>query len=488
MNTSTEFSGQPKPSAQDASPDSARPTADAGKDAQRQQGNRRTAPTTRTRRAGNLRATLYRMHSWAGILVAPFLVLAALTGLAYAIAPTLEQMVYRDVLTTEATGEHISAAEAIDIAREVHPDLELAGVQVNDREDATMRVLFLDPALPSSSYKQAVFIDPVSGEVLGDMPQYGSSSSLPLRALLSEGHANLWLGEPGRFYSEMAASWLGAMTLTGAFLLFQRWRRSTSKKNKPRRWHSLVGLLCIPGFLFLTVTGLTWSSTSGGTIGEIRTQLDWRRPTPDVTATAPLSAGAQSEDAPADAAAAGDAGADAAIAAAREAGLTGFLTATAPTEPEAPDVWTVAESTAQPWVFSYDAVAINAATGEVVDTVPFSSWSLPAKLSEWLIRAHMGILLGLLNQLVLVGLAVGLLASIVLGYIMWWRRGKGSSFGRLPAPRSWENVSRPALICFLLILVVYGIFAPYFGLSVLAFVAIDATYRAFRRRRPRQLH
>lgn len=435
------------------------------------------------RRAGNLRATLYRMHSWAGIIVAPFLLLAALTGLAYAVAPTLEQVVYRDALTTSATGDHISAAEAIAIAREEHPDLDLLGVQVNDRKDATMRVLFADPTLPSSTYKQAVFIDPVSGEILGDMPQYGSSSSLPLRALLSEGHANLWLGEPGRFYSEMAASWLGAMTLTGIFLLFQRWRRSTSKKNKPRRWHSLVGLLCVPGFLFLTITGLTWSSTAGGTIGEIRTQLDWRRPTPDVTAAAPLTAGEQPP-----ATSVGDAGADVAIAAAREAGLTGFLTATAPDEAEAPEVWTVAESTAQPWVFRYDAVAINAVTGTVVDSVPFSSWSLPAKLTEWLIRAHMGILFGLLNQIVLVGLALGLLASIVLGYIMWWKRGKGSSFGRLPAPRSWENVSRPALVCFLILMVVYGALAPYFGLSVLVFLALDTAHRAFRRRRPRPLH
>ncbi|MBC3186923.1 PepSY domain-containing protein [Corynebacterium sp. zg-331] len=429
------------------------------------------------RSAGHLRATLYRMHSWAGILVAPFLLIAALTGLAYAVAPTLEQAVYRDALTTSATGEHISATEAVAIARQSHPDLDLVGVQVSDREDATIRILFADPSLPSSSYKQAVFIDPVTGEVRGDMPQYGSSGSLPLRALLSEGHANLWLGEPGRFYSEMAASWLGAMTLTGLFLLFQRWRRSTSKKNRPRRWHSLVGLICVPGFLFLTLTGLTWSSTAGGNIGEIRTQLDWRRPTPDVTAAAPLVADA------ADSAPVGDAGADVAIAAARQAGLTGLLTATAPAEPEAPNTWSVAESTAQPWVFRYDAVAVDAATGAVVDTVPFASWPLPAKLTEWLIRAHMGILFGLLNQLVLVGLALALLASVVLGYIMWWRRGKGSSFGRLPAPRSWENVSRPALICFLFLVVIYGVIAPYFGLSMLAFLGVDAAWRAFRRRR-----
>lgn len=434
-------------------------------------------PAAPRARGGTLRPTLYRMHSWAGVLVAPFLVVAALTGLLYALSPSLEQIVYRDALTTSATGEHIPVSRAIAAAREVHPDLDLAGVQVDEREDATVRVLFADPSLPNSAYKQAVFVDPVTAEVVGDMPQYASFGSLPLRTLIDQGHSNLWLGEPGRFYSEMAASWLGAMALTGLFLLAQRWRRSVSRKNRPRRWHSLVGLACVPGFLFLTLTGLTWSATAGGTIGNLRTHLDWRPPTPEVT-VASVDSG---DPAPV----AGDAGADAALAGARESGLTGVLDMVVPEEG---NVWSVTESAAQPWVFRYDAVSVDGATGAVVDSVPFSSWPLPAQLTEWLIRSHVGSLFGLLNQVALAALSLGLLAAVVLGYAMWWRRGKGSSFGRLPAPRSWETVPRPALVCFLLVMAVYGVLAPYFGFSVLAFLAADALYRAFRRRRARPLH
>ncbi|KQB84850.1 PepSY-associated TM helix domain-containing protein [Corynebacterium lowii] len=425
---------------------------------------------SRRSRSGSLRPTLYRLHGWAGVLVAPFLFAAALTGLLYALAPSLEQAAYRDVLTTQNTGEHIPVAQAVEVAQRVHPDLELAGARISDRPEATYRILFSDPALPQS-YLQAVFVDPVSGEVLGDMPQYGSSNSLPLRSSLSNGHANLWLGEPGRFYSELAASWLGAMTITGAFLLFQRWRRSTSKKNRPRRWHSLIGLACIPGFLFLTITGLTWSATAGGTIGDIRTHFDWRAPAPDTTAVSSAPFYPTSIDT--------------AIDAARQAGLTGLLHVTAPEEGT---VWAVSESSSQPWVFAYDAVAVDGSTGGIVESIDFASWPLAAKLTEWLIRAHMGLLLGVLNQVVLAALALGLMASVVLGYVMWWRRGKGSSFGRLPAPRSWENVPRPALICFLVIMVAYGVFAPYFGLSLLLFLGVDTAWRAFRRRRTRPLH
>lgn len=156
-----------------------------------------SSPPAPRARGGTLRPTLYRMHSWAGVLVAPFLVVAALTGLLYALSPSLEQIVYRDALTTSATGEHIPVSRAIAAAREVHPNLDLAGVQVDERADATVRVLFADPSLPNSAYKQAVFVDPVTAEVVGDMPQYASFGSLPLRTLIDQGHSNLWLGSPG---------------------------------------------------------------------------------------------------------------------------------------------------------------------------------------------------------------------------------------------------------------------------------------------------
>ncbi len=38
---------------------------------------------------------------------------------------------------------------------------------------------------------------------------YGTSGVLPLRTFLDQLHSNLLLGKWGRFYSELAASWLG---------------------------------------------------------------------------------------------------------------------------------------------------------------------------------------------------------------------------------------------------------------------------------------
>ena len=46
-------------------------------------------------------------------------------------------------------------------------------------------------------------------------------------------------------------------------------------------------------------------------------------------------------------------------------------------------------------------------TGEVIDILRFEDYPLMAKLTVWGIAAHMGLLFGLPNQLVLTALAVG---------------------------------------------------------------------------------
>ncbi len=45
-----------------------------------------------------------------------------------------------------------------------------------------------------------------------------------------------------------------------------------------------------------------------------------------------------------------------------------------------------------------------------------------AKLTRWGVDAHMGVLFGLPNQLLLALFGFGLCAMIVLGYRMWWMR------------------------------------------------------------------
>lgn len=43
----------------------------------------------------------------------------------------------------------------------------------------------------------------------------GTSGSLPLRTAIDQLHRSLLLGDPGRLYSELAASWLWVAAITG---------------------------------------------------------------------------------------------------------------------------------------------------------------------------------------------------------------------------------------------------------------------------------
>lgn len=296
-------------------------------------------------------AIVHRLHTIAGIFVAPLLLIAAFSGFLYALSPTLENVVYRDVLTADSGLPAQPLAEQIARAEAVHPDLEFSAVQVSDDPTATTRVLFNDPSLLSSSYRQAVFVDPGSLEVTGELVQYGSSRALPLRAWISEGHRRLWLGEPGRIYSETAASWLGILSLAGAWMWWvQRKKRAgTSQRARTKKLHSTLGMWLLPGFLFLTVTGLTWSMVAGTNLGELRTNLSWVEPKPDVT----LSATAHNMESMANMSAhqhhmdsatwtgVDTTQADEVVSAARQAGLTALLDVNAPAD--ANSAWVIKE-------------------------------------------------------------------------------------------------------------------------------------------------
>src|SRR5690606_30828167 len=77
---------------------------------------------------GGPQALALRLHFYAGVFVAPFILVAAVTGALYAIAPTLEQIVSRDLLTVEAAGTPRPLSEQVDAATAVRPDLPLVAV------------------------------------------------------------------------------------------------------------------------------------------------------------------------------------------------------------------------------------------------------------------------------------------------------------------------------------------------------------------------
>ena len=180
-----------------------------------------------------MKAFVARLHFYAGLFVGPFVLVAAITGTLYVATPQIETIVYRDQLTTTTTGAPSSLAAQVEAARaHIGEGPRFFAVRPAQGPGYTTRVMFTQAGLGESE-SRAIFVDPVSLEVRGDLIAYGTSGTLPFRTKLDYLHRNLMLGEPGRNYSELAASWLWAVVLGGVLLWC--WRRNPNGAGRAAR-------------------------------------------------------------------------------------------------------------------------------------------------------------------------------------------------------------------------------------------------------------
>lgn len=456
------------------------------------------------------RQLLLRLHFYIGVFIGPFLLVAAVSGALYALSPQLEKVIYAEALTGTVAEQPLSLDAQIAAARTA-TGLEATPAAVRPAEPGgTTRVMFTDPALGASEHR-GVFVDPGTGEVVGDLTVYGTSGSLPLRTTIGELHRSLLLGEPGRIYSELAASWLWVIASTGLLLWVARWRSTragrrargllvpdTATTNTYRRtlsWHAATGVWLGLGFLFLSATGLTWSTYAGANVTELRSTLGWTTPALEKTLDpAQAPAGAPDEHAEhADhqdhsaklEAADPDIGSfDAVLATARDAGIDATQTEIT-SAAEAGTAWTVAEID-RSWPTQVDTVAVDPVTGQVSDQVRFAEYGLMAKLAQWGVAAHMGVLFGVANQIVLTAVALGLAAMVVWGYLMWWRRrptrATGMTFGSAPRG-TLRQAPLPTVAAVTVAAVGLGVFFPLLGTSLVAFLILDLLLGALATRR-----
>lgn len=422
--------------------------------------------------AAMLRPLVLRLHFYAGLLVAPFLLVAALTGLLYAGSFQAEKILYADEMTVSAGDTKLPISEQVAAAREAHPQGAVAAVRPSPEDDATTRVMLSGVPGVGEGHTLAVFVDPYTAKVEGALEQYGSTGALPLRTWISEFHRNLHLGESGRLYSELAASWLWVIAGGGLVLWFARRRtqrkiRGTSGRRRTLGLHGTVGVWAAGGFLFLSATGLTWSTYAGANIDVLRTSLG--QSTPSVSAAGGEHTG---HDAAAGAGSATEhgVGLDKVLAAGRAEGLGDPVEIVPPADESSAYV---VRQVQRSWPEKQDAVAVDPSTGEVLDVLRFADYPLLAKLTRWGIDAHTGVLFGIVNQIALMLLALCLVLLILWGYRMWWQRGRASAFGR-PIPRgAWQQVPPLLLVALMAVVAVVGYFVPLLGIPLAAFIAVD---------------
>lgn len=482
-----------------------------------------SSPTT-TRSAEPTRfwtALWQLLHRYAGLFIAPFIFVAAFTGMLYAITPALEQWLYQDQLTVPPTQQSAQPLSRQVEAAQQHlsPHANIVAVRPADTPTQSSRIIFNDPSRNLSN--QAVFIDPYTLQIKGQLAVYGTSGVLPLRTTLDHLHRDLLLGETGRLYSELAASWLGLLALSGFYQWIKK-RKILAKAVSPsghlgrrlkrQQLHSWLGLIILPFLLFFSVTGLTWSNWAGDQISVIRQVLGWQTPVlqnklqahgsshqfatsqpsnhehgdghqslaPEHTAHQALSTQNLSDGSvqtlpvqPTWQAS----NFDTALGLAREHGLTASKLQIRPAR-DRQSTWIVEEIDHR-WPIQVDSVSLDISRRTVVDQLQFEQYPLVAKLIRWGIDAHIGVLFGWVNQLVLALVSALLCLTIVVAYRAWGLthhlQQATLQFAR-DTRLMWQRASLVQKISLTLLLIALSIALPVFGFSIaIALVYIGIT-------------
>ncbi|MDC0610274.1 PepSY domain-containing protein [Vibrio sp.] len=419
-------------------------------------------------------ALLKRLHFYIGLFIGPFIFTAALTGTLYVLAPQIEASLYHHALTGKKNGSPHSLEEQIKVARQsLDRPLTLQAVRPSIGDGYTSRILFSDPDY--NLQLLTVFVDPITLDIRDTLPTYGTSGVLPFMTQLDFLHRSLLLGETGRIYSELAASWMWFAAVGGVVLWYstrRQNRRSTRNayiSNKSR--HQKAGLIILLGMIFFSATGLTWSKWAGGNIAEWRKSIGWVTPSVTTALTSNSTDTISSEQV--------DAQFDSMLAIARDSGLTARKIELRPSYSNS-RAWMIREID-RSWPTQVDAISVNAQTMAITSEARFSDYPLIAKLIRWGIDAHMGVLFGLPNQLILAAFGITLCLMIIWGYKMWWTRRPPVPSAKDTVSYIWLNLS-PLNKCLSIIVAVgLGLALPVMGCSLLLLLVIDIIrWRAIR--------
>jgi uncharacterized iron-regulated membrane protein len=439
----------------------------------------RSAPTRSTWAA--LRPLVLRVHFYAGVLVAPFLVIAALTGIAYVFSPQLSNLIYAEELLVDApTGAPRPLDDLVAAATVAHPEGTVDSLVVEADPGRTTGVVMDVEGLPPD-VQRTVYVDPYTAQVRGALDTWWDSP--PLQTTLDDLHRHMLLGdEYGTLYSELAASWLWVITLGGLLLWIGkvRGRRKAREALLPPRgmkpgrrrilgWHGATGVWLAVALLFLSATGLTWSTHAGANFSAF---VDAAKGSIPTLAAEPVPV---REGVPITVQDALDRG--------RAAGMQGPVKIAVPAGPGAP--FTVSEIS-RDWPVQSDAISLDPYTGAVTETVLWRDFPVLAKLTRTGVLTHMGMLFGLANQLALAAAAVGLLCVIFWGYRMWWQRRPTRGAFRLTPPvrrGTLRDLPQPGSFLIILVTVAVGWMLPVLGVSLVLFIVGDVVAGAIARRR-----
>jgi uncharacterized iron-regulated membrane protein len=463
--------------------------------------------------------SVWRIHFYSGMFSIPFLILMAVTGLVILYTQPLQDVTQPDLRRVPVGAETVSFDEQADAVAAAHPDATVLSMTAPSA--AGRATLFgIDDG---SANGRDVFVDPYTGEVLGDVKTAGGivglsnrlhgylnndtvTLSLPTVAALWDGGEVMREFVVGDMVLEVLGVWTLALIASGLFLWWPRRSRQSGGSKGPRRllgvrWavggrarlrdlHGLSGVLLLGLMVLTIVSGMAWSSYWATGFSAAAERL-----TPGSYADAPASELGQRGDLDRFGNQIPWATGDFPIPASYAPELDG--SAPAPLTLDAVAAIAEEEGMAPGWTVSFPANEVDEAGNPIYGTFTvYNSW--PRRTSEardlfldqftgetrgeqavygygsiqvgmdTLVSTHMGTQLGLASRIAMTALCLLTIWSSISALMMFWRRRRPGTLG-LPRRPVDVRLERGVIA----VAVLLGIVFPLWGVVALVILGID---------------
>jgi len=203
--------------------------------------------------------TIWKIHSWLGLLAGIPLIIIAFTGSILVFKDEINDLLIPDRVLVEPTDSgRLPLDTRIQALRDALPEHEVAGMAFyNEPERADFAYVI---AHGDDEYLH-VFQNPYTGEVLGEV----KSTDAEIMGWVLELHYNLLAGHTGIAICGIIAVLLCLLGISGFFIYRKFWKNffklnwKASARALTGNLHKKIGVISAPVFLILGFTGGFWN-------------------------------------------------------------------------------------------------------------------------------------------------------------------------------------------------------------------------------------
>jgi uncharacterized iron-regulated membrane protein len=444
-----------------------------------------------------LRKRMWRWHFFAGIMVIPFAIILATTGSIYLFKPQIEHYIENSINKSsvhyaQPTQQALPATTLVDGLMKSRPNATFSNYTLAKPNDPSVEI-----QLRENGATSVYWVDQYNGEVLKE--QLRSDQFLQI---IRNIHGELLSGNNGSYVVELMASWMIVLVITGLYLWWPTALNGESKftvfkhfflpklanlstREKYKKLHGAVGLWISIMTLVLLLTGLPWTQLWGEGFDRVQSTMGWtssssakaralksKQPMTDGTslwnrtsADSDISPTLKSNSTPQ----AQDVGLNTIVAKASSLQLEHPVVISMPRGENG--VWSVRSRTDNR--SARKTIHYDRWSGEELMRINFEDAHPVSQLVSYGIALHEGALFGILNQILGLITALGIITLSITGFVMWWARRPKGTFAAPKKPKH-HTVSKSIVG----ITVATAIFLPMVAISLVIALIADFGYQA----------